>query len=106
MASCARIPVFAHGAFEPRFRRLLKRASGDLTDFDRLHRLRIEGKKVRYAMELLVSGFPKTFQTKLYPQVEELQDKRKGLEESILLLNREKASTDAETEQLRKMLEH
>ncbi len=69
------LEIFARDAFEPCFQRLLKRASGDLANFDRLHRLRIEAKKVRYAMELLAAGFPKSFRVELYPQVEELQDK-------------------------------
>jgi len=69
------LSIFAPDAFEPYFQRFLKRASGDLSDIDRLHRLRIEAKKVRYAMELLVAGFPKSFRTELYPHLEELQDK-------------------------------
>ncbi|MEW4566085.1 CHAD domain-containing protein [Bremerella sp. JC770] len=40
-----------------------------------LHQMRIEGKKVRYAMELIESGFPDRFREELYPAFEEVQSK-------------------------------
>jgi len=40
-----------------------------------LHQMRIEGKKVRYAMELIECGFPDSFREDLYPAFEEVQSK-------------------------------
>lgn len=40
-----------------------------------LHQMRIEGKKVRYAMELVEGGFPHCFREELYPAFEEVQSK-------------------------------
>ncbi|MBA2116626.1 CHAD domain-containing protein [Bremerella alba] len=40
-----------------------------------LHQMRIEGKKARYAMELVESGFPASFREELYPAFEEVQSK-------------------------------
>ncbi len=40
-----------------------------------LHQMRIEGKKVRYAMELVECGFPAGFREELYPAFEEVQTK-------------------------------
>jgi CHAD domain-containing protein len=64
-------------------RRLLHRAvddfftaaQTDLTLTENLHALRIEGKKLRYSMELLAGAFPNSLVDDLYPQVRELQDR-------------------------------
>jgi len=40
-----------------------------------LHQMRIEGKKTRYAMELVECGFPAGFREELYPAFEEVQSK-------------------------------
>lgn len=40
-----------------------------------LHQMRIEGKKARYAMELVEGGFPPSFREELYPAFEEVQGK-------------------------------
>jgi CHAD domain-containing protein len=45
------------------------------TDQAALHRFRIRGKKLRYAMELLAGAFPQEFRTWLYPTIEALQDR-------------------------------
>lgn len=41
---------------------------------EELHQLRIEGKRLRYTMELLSSAFPETFRSELYPHIAELQE--------------------------------
>lgn len=48
-------------------------ASADLNDVSLLHQLRIEGKHLRYSMEILAGAFPPSFRGELYPQIEELQ---------------------------------
>lgn len=40
-----------------------------------LHQMRIEGKKARYAMELVEGGFPPSFREELYPAFEDVQGK-------------------------------
>jgi CHAD domain-containing protein len=49
-------------------------AAGDLTDYERLHRVRILGKRLRYAMELFADCFGPAFREELYPAVEEMQE--------------------------------
>jgi CHAD domain-containing protein len=49
-------------------------ASGDLTDYPHLHRVRIAGKRLRYAMEVFADCFPPAFREVLYPLVEEMQE--------------------------------
>jgi CHAD domain-containing protein len=73
----------AAGSFGPwatqRFRKLLKRffkaSPSDLDDLPSLHRFRIRGKELRYAMELLAPAFPAAFREELYPVIEELQER-------------------------------
>jgi CHAD domain-containing protein len=46
----------------------------DLTDYANLHRVRIEGKRLRYAMEVFADCFPAEFRDELYPQIEVMQE--------------------------------
>lgn len=50
-------------------------AANDLTDYDALHGFRIEGKRLRYAMEVFAGAFEPGFRKTLYPLVESLQEK-------------------------------
>jgi CHAD domain-containing protein len=52
----------------------LAAAAADLSNADALHKFRIAGKRLRYAMELLASAFPEAFRKELYPQIQDLQD--------------------------------
>jgi CHAD domain-containing protein len=47
----------------------------DFSDAQALHELRICGKALRYAMELLAGAFHKSFRKQLYPTVGKLQDR-------------------------------
>ncbi len=49
-------------------------AGADLDDYDHLHRVRICGKRLRYAMEVFADCFPPLFRERLYPEVEEMQE--------------------------------
>jgi CHAD domain-containing protein len=51
-----------------------KASPTDLTDLDSLHRFRIRGKKLRYAMELLAPALPPTLHAELYRPIEQLQE--------------------------------
>ncbi|MBM4020884.1 MAG: CHAD domain-containing protein [Planctomycetes bacterium] len=60
-----------------RFRRLLRdffdRTGGKLTDAATIHRLRIEGKRLRYALEIFAVVFPKQELTACHQSLERLQ---------------------------------
>jgi CHAD domain-containing protein len=62
-----------------RLRKILKRffkaSPSNPRDLDRLHRFRIRGKELRYAMELLAPAFPTEFREELYPVVEQVQER-------------------------------
>jgi CHAD domain-containing protein len=62
----------------PRLSVLLKdldaAANRDLDDYECLHRVRILGKRLRYAMEVFANCFPPAFREQLYPMVEEMQE--------------------------------
>lgn len=47
---------------------------GDLEDYEHLHRVRIIGKRLRYAMEVFADCFTPQFREELYPAVEEMQE--------------------------------
>lgn len=49
-------------------------ASKDLHDYDQLHRVRIAGKRLRYAMEVFASCYPTSFRDEIYPVVEGMQE--------------------------------
>jgi CHAD domain-containing protein len=53
---------------------LAQATSADLTDYQKLHQVRIEGKRLRYAMEVFAGCFAESFRTELYPQVEDMQE--------------------------------
>lgn len=49
-------------------------AAADLSDIKKMHRMRIAGKRVRYAMELLAGAFHEAFRGELYETVTEVQE--------------------------------
>jgi CHAD domain-containing protein len=48
--------------------------SGRVTSFEQLHRIRILGKRLRYAMEIFADCFAPAFREKIYPEVEQMQE--------------------------------
>lgn len=50
-------------------------AANDLSDYEALHGFRIEGKRLRYAMEVFAGAFEPSFRKTVYPLVEALQEK-------------------------------
>jgi CHAD domain-containing protein len=57
-----------------RLRALEEAAARDLSDYDRLHQVRIAGKRLRYAMEVFADCFAPPFREVYYPAVEEMQE--------------------------------
>lgn len=49
-------------------------ARGDLSHYDALHRVRILGKQLRYAMELFESCFAPAFRVEVYPEICAMQE--------------------------------
>jgi CHAD domain-containing protein len=49
-------------------------ASADLDDYVQLHRVRILGKRLRYALELFIDCFPPAVREQVCPRVEAMQD--------------------------------
>ncbi len=50
-------------------------AAADFSDYAALHAFRIQGKQLRYAMEIFAGAFDRAFRSELYPLVEQLQEK-------------------------------
>lgn len=59
---------------ERRLTALDEAAAGDLKDYAQLHQVRIAGKRLRYAMEVLSDCFPPPFRETLYPMIEQMQE--------------------------------
>jgi CHAD domain-containing protein len=76
--SGAALPCFEDWARE-RLRPLVEKFFGavptDRADETALHRFRIRGKELRYALELLAGAFPEEFRTRLYSTIEAMQDR-------------------------------
>ncbi len=54
--------------------RLGQSARGDLGQYDRLHDVRIDGKRLRYTIEVVADCFEPGMKEILYPQIEEMQE--------------------------------
>jgi CHAD domain-containing protein len=54
--------------------RVLAAAAAQPDDVEALHRLRIRGKQLRYAMEIFAAALPESVREELYPVVETLQE--------------------------------
>jgi CHAD domain-containing protein len=82
LEKCGRKSPSQHITLAEAAHKLLRRAAkpffraarGPWSDLEDLHRFRIAGKKLRYAMELLAAAFDSAFRAELYPQIEKLQD--------------------------------
>ena len=64
---------YARRRFRPLMRRFFEAADKRLRDADEIHALRIEGKKLRYAMEIFAAVFPPGIRARCYDALERLQ---------------------------------
>lgn len=55
--------------------RFIEKAPNSFTHADELHPLRVEGKRLRYTLELLAAGLPAEDYERIYLSLEELQDR-------------------------------
>ncbi len=69
-------------------------AAGDLTNYERLHRVRIVGKRLRYAMEVFAGCFGPAFRNELYAAVEDMQEILGRANDSYVASRRLKALSD------------
>ncbi|MCE9631597.1 MAG: CHAD domain-containing protein [Planctomycetia bacterium] len=65
---------YARRRFKPLMRRFFARADRRLRDAEEIHRLRIEGKKLRYALEIFAAVFPERVRVKCEKSLELLQE--------------------------------
>lgn len=65
---------YARRRFRPLARRFFVRADRRLREADEIHRLRIEGKKLRYALEIFAPVFPPRLVTRCEKALESLQE--------------------------------
>lgn len=64
---------YARRRFRPLIRRFFQAADGKLRDADDIHALRIEGKKLRYALEIFAAVFPAGVRARCYDSLEQMQ---------------------------------
>ena len=60
----------------------------DISDLEGLHKFRINGKTLRYAMELTAFAFPHNFRNEIYPQIQNLQANLGVINDSAMLKRR------------------
>jgi CHAD domain-containing protein len=74
-----------------------------------LHRFRIAGKDLRYAIELLAAAFPLSFRDEVYPTLSQLQDRLGRINDAVVVRDRlrewtEQSDDPAELSELRRRL--
>ena len=70
-----RFGPWARSQIQPALDQFFAAAAGDMAQVEALHRFRIAGKKVRYAIELLAPAFGEGLRTQAYPCIQEMQEK-------------------------------
>ena len=101
--------TWAESHLRPILDEFFEMSDGDLDDTERLHQFRIQGKKLRYAMELLSAAFESELRKIAYPLLETLQDRLGTINDHASALDRIgrwiEANEDAErAEYFREML--
>jgi CHAD domain-containing protein len=66
--------VFARRRFKPMIKSFFARADRKLRDANEIHELRIEGKKLRYALEIFATVFPPRVRSRCQESLEQLQE--------------------------------
>jgi len=100
---------WARQRLRPLVARFFEAIPSDHTNEAALHQLRIRGKELRYAVELLSGAFPDTLRTQLYPLLEEIQDRLGAINDLATARMRlqektETAATSAEAGSWRRLL--
>ena len=69
-------------------RRFFDASPADRNDMEALHQFRMQGKQLRYAMELLAPAFPRELVEDLYPIVEKLQEQAGRINDHVVAIKR------------------
>jgi len=105
-SSSPRFRDWAHKRLDKTVRIFFAAEPQNLSDLESLHAFRIRGKELRYAMEMLVVAFPSSFQARLYPLIERLQDRLGAINDHAVALKRFRDWTEETTDPaLRKHLQ-
>ena len=104
------LPSWAAKQLSPLADDFFAAGSADLSSAAGLHRLRIQAKKLRYAMELLFQGFPAEFEQRAYPAVKEIQKRLGEINDHAVAAERfrnwmHQAASPAEVEYFRLLAE-
>ena len=82
-------------------------AQAPAADTAALHRLRILGKRLRYAMEIFAGAFDPSFREQLYPQIEEVQERLGDISDRATAIERFEAwSADRHSRRRQERLRH
>jgi CHAD domain-containing protein len=84
-------------------RRFFDAAPRDPTDLKQLHRFRIRGKEIRYAIELVAAVFPVELREQVYPEVERLQEMLVQINDHVVASGRLSTWADATSDQAREI---
>lgn len=87
-ATTSRFGDWARERIQPFVGAFFAAVPDDPKDGRALHRFRIRGKELRYALELLEGGGPPRVRSELYPAIEELQDRLGTLNDLVTSRNR------------------
>jgi len=79
---------WARRRLRQRVRAFFEAEPHQLDDLDSLHRFRIRGKDLRYAIELLAAAFPDSLRTESYPLVEHLQERLGTVNDHAVAIDR------------------
>jgi CHAD domain-containing protein len=74
---------FGRNKFKPMVEAFFAAAAADLSDAAALHRMRISGKQVRYAIELLAGAFDDSFRQQLYPVFGDIQERLGAINDHV-----------------------
>lgn len=74
---------YARETFQPVLNQFFSAANKDLGETGNLHQLRIKGKRVRYAMELLAPAFDERLHSEIYPLFKQFQDRLGALNDHV-----------------------
>lgn len=100
---------WAHAALRRDVRDFFAAVPNDQSDLHALHAFRIQGKRLRYAIELLATAFPPLLTEELYPIIESMQTRLGNLNDAVTFCGRlpdwiAEADSPAEAEYLHKLL--
>jgi len=69
----SRFQMWSRKQLKPLVKRFVRRGDADLTDLAKLHKFRIAGKRLRYALELVWGALDKRLRKRAYKQLDRLQ---------------------------------